>query len=100
MPPFSIENRFGGSKPPPYEGGSICKELSRPIYLLDSINLNLTKEGIIYEKILVAFLFVLIGFYTPSFIDAFQLDGSVFELVMFAPYVGIPLAVWGMFEKK
>ena len=25
MPPFLIENRFGGSKPPPYEGGSICK---------------------------------------------------------------------------
>ena len=25
MPPFSIEDRFGGSKPPPYEVGSICK---------------------------------------------------------------------------
>lgn len=52
------------------------------------------------KKILVAFLLVLIGFYTPSFIDTFQLDNSVYEFIMFAPYVGIPLAVWGMFEKK
>ena len=52
------------------------------------------------KKILVAFFFVLMGFYTPSFIDAFQLENSAFELLMFAPYVGIPLAVWGMFEKK
>ena len=52
------------------------------------------------KKILVAFLFLLIGFYTPTFIDAFQLDGSVFEFIMFLPYLGIPLAIWGMFEKK
>ena len=25
MPPSSVEDLFGGSKPPPYEGGSICK---------------------------------------------------------------------------
>lgn len=53
------------------------------------------------KKILVAFLFVLIGFYTPSFIDAFQLENSAFEaLMMLTPYIGIPLAVWGMLEKK
>ena len=52
------------------------------------------------KKILVAFLFVLIGFFTPTFIDAFQLDGSLFEFFMFAPYVGMPLAIWGMFDKK
>ena len=40
MPPSSIEDLFGGSKPPPYEGGSICKELSRPIYILDVLWYN------------------------------------------------------------
>ena len=33
------------------------------------------------KKILVAFFFVLIGFYTPSFIDAFQLENSAFEFI-------------------
>ena len=40
MPPFSIENRFSGSKPPPYESGSICKEPRRPIYILDVLWYN------------------------------------------------------------
>ncbi|MBP3368333.1 MAG: hypothetical protein J6L71_02755 [Clostridia bacterium] len=52
------------------------------------------------KKILVAFLFLLIGFYTPSFIEWFDMDSVFFELMMFLPYVGIPLAIWGMFEKK
>lgn len=50
------------------------------------------------KKILVAFLFVLIGFFTPVFTEVF--DESFFEMFMLLPYVGIPLAIWGMFEKK
>ena len=50
------------------------------------------------KKILVAFLFVLIGFFTPKFVEVF--DKSFFEIFMLLPYVGIPLAIWGMFEKK
>ena len=50
------------------------------------------------KKILVAFLFVLIGFFTPTFVEVF--DKSFFEIFLFLPYIGIPLAIWGMFEKK
>ena len=50
------------------------------------------------KKILVAFLFVLIGFFTSTFVEVF--DEIYFEIFMFLPYVGIPLAIWGMFEKK
>ena len=50
------------------------------------------------KKILVAFLFVLIGFYTPTFLEIF--DEPIFEIFRLFPYIGIPLAIWGMFEKK
>ena len=59
-----------------------------------------TEGGSIMKKILVAFLFLLIGFYTPSFIEWFDMDSVFFELMMFLPYVGIPLAIWGMIEKN
>ena len=52
------------------------------------------------KKILVAFVLLLIGFYTPTFIERFDKDSVFFELMMFLPYVGIPLAIWGMFEKN
>ncbi len=50
------------------------------------------------KKIAVAFFFVLIGFFTPTFVEVF--DESYFEIFLFLPYIGIPLAIWGMFEKK
>ena len=54
--------------------------------------------GLNYEKIAVAFLFVLIGFFTPTFVEVF--DDMYFELFLFLPYIGIPLAIWGLFDKK
>ncbi|MBR6708897.1 MAG: hypothetical protein IKL84_04380 [Clostridia bacterium] len=53
------------------------------------------------KKILVAFLFVLIGFFTLVFTEVSTLmEESYIELFTLLPYLGIPLAIWGMFEKK